>query len=130
MKNLSENISGLTTLLQVYDMSRSLEFYRDLLGFALVSTSDSGKNFDWALIKLGAVQLMLNTAYEQEERPVSPKPERVAAHADTVLFFSCSNVDEVYTHLRTRGWKTQKPFNAKYGMRQVFTADPDGSWYT
>ncbi len=42
-----------------------------------------------------------NTRYEAHERPPAADPGRVAAHADTELFFMCPNIDEVYTYLRT-----------------------------
>ena len=119
-------ICGVTTLLQVFDMPRSVAFYRDVLGFTIVSTSDPGDHFYWAMLKLGDATLMLNTAYEDEERPPSADPARVAAHADTILYFGCDSVDDVYAHLRANGWETQEPMTTHYGMRQVYTNDPDG----
>ena len=49
------DVRGLTPLLQVYDMPTSVRFYRDMLGFRLVSTSPrwaqrivfTGHCFDW-----------------------------------------------------------------------------------
>lgn len=63
------DLRGLAPLLQVFDMPASIRFYRDLLGFELVSTSHPGEQFDWALLRLNGVELMLNTAYEAEARP-------------------------------------------------------------
>jgi hypothetical protein len=76
-------IHGVTPLLQVFNMPRSVAFYRDVLGFAVIHTSEPGEQFDWAMLKRGDAVLMLNTAYESHERPSAPDPERVAAHADT-----------------------------------------------
>ena len=123
---MSMGIHGVTTLLQVFDMSRSVAFYRDVLGFTIVSTSEPGDHFDWAQLKLGDAALMLNTAYEDDERPSSPDPDRVAVHADTILYFGCDSVDGVYQHLRAKGWATREPITTHYGMRQVYTKDPDG----
>jgi hypothetical protein len=55
--------------------------------------------FGWALLRRGGAELMLNTAYEDDSRPASPEPARVAAHADTGLFFECADVDVAYKHL-------------------------------
>lgn len=107
-------------------MPRSIAFYCDVLGFTIVSTSEPADNFYWALLKLGDATLMLNTAYEDNERPSSPDPMRVAVHADTCLYFGCTSADDVYEHLRAKGWEVQKPMNRDYGMRQVYTKDPDG----
>jgi len=58
-------IRGMAPLLQVFDMPTSIGFYRDVLGFEVDSTSKpTGERFDWALLKLNGVELMLNTAYE------------------------------------------------------------------
>jgi catechol 2,3-dioxygenase-like lactoylglutathione lyase family enzyme len=79
-------IRGMAPLLQVFDMPTAVKFYRDVLGFEVVSTSqpsESGDDFDWALLKLNNVELMLNTAYEADERPPAPDPARVTGHRDT-----------------------------------------------
>ena len=119
-------VRGVAPLLQVFDMPRSIAFYCDVLGFQVVSTSAPGPNFDWALLKLNGVELMLNTAYENDLRPPSPVPARVAAHEDTCLYFGCPDVDAVYTHLRKKGVDAKKPSIAPYGMKQLYLSDPDG----
>ena len=120
------NFDDLTPLLQVFDMQRSIAFYRDILGFQIVSTSSPGTDFYWALLKRGNSTLMLNTAYDEGERPDSPDPLRVASHSDTILYFRCENVDEVSRYLAERGRTCGEPFNTHYGMRQVYINDPDG----
>lgn len=122
-------IRGIFPLLMVYDMPTSIHFYRDLLGFAIVSNSPllpSG-SFHWALLRLDGSELMLNTAYEfDEERPVPPDPARVAAHGDTMLYFGCPDVDGTYQQLHTLGLDVKEPTVAPYGMKQLNLTDPDG----
>jgi catechol 2,3-dioxygenase-like lactoylglutathione lyase family enzyme len=121
------SIRGLTPLLQVFDLPKAIAFYRDILGFEVVSLSGQQINDSyWAMLKLGDSTLMLNTAYEDDKRPPQPDPARVRAHLDTALFFGCESGDEVYAHLRARGWDAREPVNTHYGMRQVYTRDPDG----
>ncbi len=70
-------------LLQVFAMPASLHFYRDMLGFTVEATSPvqaGDPPFDWAMLRKGDAVLMLNTAYERDERPAMPDPARVAAH--------------------------------------------------
>jgi glyoxylase I family protein len=124
-RSMTLPLRGLTTLLQVFDMPRSLAFYRDLLGFEIVCTSP-GENFSWAMLRQGDCTLMLNTAYDEGERPAAPDPARVAAHGDTILYFVCDNADDVHAHLRAKGWETDDPVTTYYGMRQAYTKDPDG----
>jgi glyoxylase I family protein len=117
---------GMSPLLNVFDMPASLRFYRDLLGFAIVSTSGGGDESDWVWLQRGGVDLMLNTAYESHTRPPSPDPARTESHRDTGLFFACREVDGVYEHLKQSGVVLEPPKNAPYGMRQLYVDDPDG----
>jgi glyoxylase I family protein len=108
-------------------MPTSIKFYRDVLGFELVTTSKPrGEYFDWALLRLSGVELMLNTAYEQDQRPPAPDPARFAAHDDTCLYFGCPDVDAAYASLRARGVAAKEPKVGHYGMKQLYLRDPDG----
>ena len=120
------DIRGLAPLLQVFDMPTSIAFYRDVLGFEVVSTSAPGDTFDWALLRLAGVEIMLNTAYEADQRPDAPDRARVVAHGDTGLYFGCPDVDGAYGHLRAQGVDVAKPAVRDYGMKQLHVTDPDG----
>jgi catechol 2,3-dioxygenase-like lactoylglutathione lyase family enzyme len=119
-------IRRMTPLIEVFDMPTSLSFYRDVLGFEVAGQSSEGDNCDWCLLQLQEVYLMLNTAYELDERPSSPDPSRVTAHRDTGLFFACADVDSAYNYLQEKGVDLKPPKNAPYGMRQLYLNDPDG----
>jgi catechol 2,3-dioxygenase-like lactoylglutathione lyase family enzyme len=122
------NVERLTPLIQVFDMPRSVAFYRDVLGFEVVTTSPprGRDDFDWGLLRLQDAALMLNTAYEADERPPAPDAWRVAAHRDTGLFFACPDVDAAYADLRAQGVAVAPPTVAPYGMKQLYLRDPDG----
>lgn len=122
-------VSGLTPLLQVYDMPTSVRFYRDVLGFEIMNTSPvlGEDRFHWALLRLGNAELMLNTAYEfDDERPAKPDHARTAAHDDTGLFFGCPDVDAAYKELSSKGLNVKEPSITGYGMKQMYLRDPDG----
>jgi glyoxylase I family protein len=115
-------VRGLMPLLEVFDLPKSVAFYRDMLGFDLTAGDDSW----WCMLQLGEAKLMLNTAYEHDERPPEPEPQRARGHGDTSLYFAVPDPDEVYAHLRASGWPATAPEVTSYGMRQVSTKDPDG----
>ena len=115
-------LSSLVPLLQVFDLPASIAFYRDVLGFELIAGDESW----WAMLKLDQATLMLNTAYEADERPAAPDPVRIRSHADTGLYFSCPDPDAVYAHLRSKGLEVNEPTIKSYGMKQVCVRDPDG----
>ncbi len=119
-------VSGTVTLLQVFDMPTSLRFYRDVLGFGLVARSRPSDDSGWAWLRLDDAEVMLNTAYDDADRPSSPDAGRQKAHEDTMLFFGCPDVDEAFAFLRSKGVEATEPKTASYGMRQVFFHDPDG----
>ena len=124
---MSIHVRGVCPLLQVFDMPTSVRFYRDVLGFEIVETSPrDGDQFDWGWLRLNDADVMLNTAYEQPDRPATPDPARVAAHRDTALYFECPDVDATYRHLRAQGVAVEEPKVAPYGMKQLYVEDPDG----
>jgi glyoxylase I family protein len=125
---MAVEIKGMTPLLQVFDMATSLKFYCDVLGFEIITTDDNttAPNHNWVWLRLNGTDLMLNTAYEYDERPSSADQRRLASHHDTGLFFAAPNVDAVYAHLRANGIDVKEPKVARYGMKQIYLRDPDG----
>jgi len=119
---------GLCPLLQVFDMPTSLRFYRDILGFEVVSTSPprGPDDLDWAWLKRNDAAVMLNTRYEFDSRPVAPDPASARIHDDIGLFIGCPDVDSAYTELRGKGLDLNPPKVAPYGMKQLCLKDPDG----
>ena len=114
-------VGAVTPLLEVFDLPASVAFYRDVLGFAMVSGDESW----WCMLRSGEATLMLNTAYEPGGRPPEPEPKRFRGHGDTSLYFD-ADPDGVHAHLREKGWPVTEPEDTSYGMRQVSTKDPDG----
>lgn len=123
---MSLEFKALTPLLEVFDMPTSVRFYRDVLGFEVVLTSQPGDHYGWALLRRDSLELMLNTLYEDDERPPAPDPSRVAAHADVSLFFACPDVDGAHRELRAKGLDLKAPVVRTYGMKQLSFDDPDG----
>ncbi len=123
------DVRGVCPLLQVYDMPAALKFYRDKLGFEIVSSSPElgPDKYHWVWLRLGSGEIMLNTAYEfDSEHPVPADRARVAAHEDTCLYFGCPDVDGAYEALRETGMTVKPPRIAPYGMKQLYLRDPDG----
>jgi uncharacterized glyoxalase superfamily protein PhnB len=123
-------IEGAVPLLHVYDVSTSIKFYRDVLGFEVVQTSkpftDAKDDYGWAMLRLNGVELMVNNQYEDNIRPPQPDEARALSHRDTILYFACRDVDGAYAHLCERGVAAEPPKLTYYGMKQVYVKDPDG----
>jgi catechol 2,3-dioxygenase-like lactoylglutathione lyase family enzyme len=121
-------IRGMAPYLQVYDMPASLKFYRDQLGFQIVTQSQPGlgDDCDWVLLKWNETELMLNTIYEKPGRPPVPDPARAIGHSDVVLYFSCPDIDGMSTHLRSKGLDIKEPQITGYHFKAIQFSDPDG----
>jgi glyoxylase I family protein len=123
-------IETLCPLIQVFDMVESLAFYCEALGFEVHQQAPwidaPYRHCNWVWLKHGDAELMLNTAYEADERPVSRDAARVEAHGDTVLYLGCPNVDDAYRQLKDAGVAAAPPSVASYGMKQLALRDPDG----
>jgi uncharacterized glyoxalase superfamily protein PhnB len=112
-------------------MPRSLAFYRDLLGFEVVSASPEvstaeGRFSHWVWLRCGEVEIMLNTQYDSDERPAQAAEGRTAAHGDTCLYLGCADVDATFQQLTDRGLKASSPTKAPYGLKRFSVKDPDG----
>jgi glyoxylase I family protein len=121
-------LQGMAPLLQVFDMPRSLAFYRDLLGFDVLATNDGalGDDADWVHLRLAGMELMLNTAYEKPHRPDAPERGRMESHADTTLYFGCPDIHLAHLILTGKGVFHRGPFVTGYGWDAIELKDPDG----
>ena len=78
-------VQGVAPLVQVFDMTRSIRFYRDLLGFTITEMSKA-KSADpddvgWAMLQLSNATIMLNTAQLiRTSVPVAPDAGRWSGH--------------------------------------------------
>jgi catechol 2,3-dioxygenase-like lactoylglutathione lyase family enzyme len=125
---MSLELRGICPLIQVYDMPESVRFYCELLEFTLVTHSPfyADGQFHWCLLRGHGAELMLNTAYDEGERPDLPERVRVANHGDTALYFGCEDAEAAYRILLERGLEVKPPTVAHYGMKQLYFLDPDG----
>lgn len=129
---MSAEFGGLCPLLQVFDMPTAVDFYCRVLGFEVsghspVVKSPEGEYFHWAMLRRQEMSLMLNTAYDEGERPSKPDAARVAAHGDTTLFFGCADVDSAHREMVDRGARVvERPMVTRYGMKRFTVVDPNG----
>lgn len=126
------DLRGLTPLLSVFDMRASVHFYCDVLGFELFFHSPfyAEGEFHFARLRFGDTELMLNTAYDEGERPDQPDPARIASHHEVVFYLGCPDVDAAYQHLLSNGVSAKPPKLVRYGSHYPFNVltvfDPDG----
>src|SRR5688500_17324418 len=113
---------SVTPLFEVYDLPRSIAFYREVLGCEVVERAGNW----WAMLKLGDATFMINGRYEEHDQPPRPDPARQIGHEDVELYFDCPDVDAAYAHLRDKEVEVRPPEKAPYGARRFYISDPDG----
>lgn len=126
--NTGLTLKGMAPLLQVFDMPTSLHFYRDILGFEVISLSSDaeGDKAYWAWLKCDGIEIMLNEMYERDRRPAEPDAKRAEVHYDTSIYFGCDNIDEAYQYLTGKGLTLKKPVITSYNFKALYVTDPDG----
>jgi glyoxylase I family protein len=124
----SLKIFGIAPLLQVFDMPTSLAFYRDKLEFKIVQQSEpeAGDDCNFVYLKMDEIELMLNTQYEKKNRPAVPDANRTKAHADTVLYFGCADIDGLHKKFTAKGLIIKEPVITQYNFKAIHFSDPDG----
>lgn len=98
----------------VRDIQRSLEFYRDALGFNVLFTN--GEPVLFAVIAQGGAELHL----------IVEPSKAGSCHAHIMV----DNVDELYAKLKQANVAVQQsPKVQEWGLKDIVVADPDGSTF-
>ena len=109
---------GAATVFIVSDITKSIEHYRDTLGFKV--TFQYGKPTFYACLCRDEVALHLLAGHKTKQLP---------GNGGICVFVK--NVDGVYAELTERGAKVIKPpQNYDYGMRDFDVVDLDGNHLT
>jgi catechol 2,3-dioxygenase-like lactoylglutathione lyase family enzyme len=112
-------VRQLRPLLVVADIDRSIGFYREKLGFAVVGRAETGGRVFWCRLERGGASIMLQQA-EAEDGPAAGRGRGVA------FYFICDDAERLHAEFSSRGLKLARPTVAEYGMKQLFVPEPDG----
>ena len=112
-------VRELVPLLFVQDIERSMDFYRDGLGFEVASKWEPGGKLAWCRLQRDGSAVMLQQACE-EDGPAEGRGRGIG------FFFICDDAGTIHAELSGRGVHLAPPQVAFYGMKQVFVKDPDG----
>ena len=105
----------------VADMQTSVQFYRDVLGLAVVSVSEY-----WSEFEAGAIHLALHPGQTSE----GPLPSAGTDAGTLNLVLQVSNLDEACQTLRDKGVSVDGPHLLE-GLPPLATfSDPDGVSFT
>jgi catechol 2,3-dioxygenase-like lactoylglutathione lyase family enzyme len=111
-------MTGAATMFTVSDMTKSVEYYSNALGFAV--TFQYGNPIFYTCLCRDEVALHLLSAQESKRLP-----------GNGAVCVFVHDVDSLHTELTARGAKVVKPpQDYDYGMRDFDVLDPDGNQLT
>jgi catechol 2,3-dioxygenase-like lactoylglutathione lyase family enzyme len=102
-------------VLAVPDLTRSADYFREVLGFHVLWEEAS----DWRLVERTGVRIMLGHC------PRDMPPSELGSH-NWFGYLSVDEVDALYAELTARGAACTTPTNRAYGMREIVVTTPDG----
>ena len=118
-------LKNLVPMLNISNISNSLEFYKQALNFKVVSPEDLVEEWRWATIRSGDTELML------AETGSAPSLKRaIDPHTDTswavIYYFYPDDVEALYNHVIEKGYQPTALEVTIYGMKEFSLQDPDG----
>lgn len=117
-----QTIRKMTPLLNVEDVSRSILFYESLIGFEIVTDFESDGVAEWALLRAGDIEIMLNEGDEGD----SATRRRLPPFSGQVLYFDVEDCQALHAELLSRGFRVDPLEPQDYGVLEFRLRDPDG----
>jgi uncharacterized glyoxalase superfamily protein PhnB len=114
----------LTPNLLVADVSRSCDYYINVLGFEPGMTVPDEAPYVFASVTSGSVEIFFNerTVAVQEYPLLGGR----ALGASGTMFIEVEGIDDLYTQLQGRVTVVMPIATRPYGMREFAITDPDG----
>lgn len=118
------HLTKLTPNLIVADVTRSIAFYRDVLGFSVLTTVPADAPYVFAIVQSGAVEIFLNAPGPAvDEYPVF-KDRPIGG--TLTLFIHVDDVRREYEAVKDQV-QVVMPLEKKwYGVTEFAFTDPDG----
>ena len=112
-------LESLVPMLGVTDIRRTIEFYRDALGFEVQSDFAHDGNLRWAMVRAGGTEVMFAQLDDHHESG------RTGRH-QVILYFYTDGVDVLRSRLVDAGYSPSESRVTFYRMKEFELDDPDG----
>lgn len=117
------NIRGPVLVLMTEDISKTIDHYRDTLGFELASAMPEDDP-TWCLLKRDEVRIMFLGPHEHGDE--EDGHDHIHGPAVSSLYFYPDDIDGLWEELRGKV-KIEHPLeDMDYGMREFTIRDPNG----
>lgn len=117
-------MNKLTPNLIVNDVNKTIEFYKNVLGFEVAVTVPESGQFDWAMIKCGGVELMFQSkASAAKELPEFGKQP---IGGSLLLYIDVADVASLCTKVKAKAKIKKDLYDTFYGTKEFAMYDQDG----
>ena len=108
-------------MIHVPDVRATVEWYETVAGFTRVRVNEEDGEMNWALLRYGNADVMLNAGGKTSD-----------AHRREVdlYVFAAGGVDAVYARLKGKVDVVEEPHDTFYWMREVIVRDLNRFWIT
>jgi uncharacterized glyoxalase superfamily protein PhnB len=121
---MPHHFTRLTPNLVVADVSRSIAFYRDVLGFSVQTTVPAAAPYVFAIVQSGPIEIYLNATEAATAEYPAFKDRPIGG--TLTLFIQVDDVRAVHEALTSRV-EIVMPLETKwYGVIEFACVDPDG----
>jgi catechol 2,3-dioxygenase-like lactoylglutathione lyase family enzyme len=121
---MAYELKKLTPNLIVSDVARSVEFYRDILGFSLVTTVPEAAPYVFAIVQHGPVEIFFNASEPAVAEYPAFKDRPIGG--TLTLFIHVSDINGIHESLKGRVPIVMPLEHKWYGVTEFAFADPDG----
>lgn len=114
----------LTTNLIVKDVDKTLDFYQDVLKFAVVLTLDNNGKHDWALLKAGNFEIMIQELDHAKNQ--YPTKSDLSYSKDVSIYISINDIENYYNSIKDKVELLNDIKEGFNGMKEFSILDING----
>lgn len=121
---MAVTVKKLTPNIMVEHVNNTVAFYRDTLGFELVTSVPAEGTFDWAMLKNGAIEIMF-----QSRASLSGELPRFAGKAiggTLTLYIDVADIKSLYANLENKVKLIHGMATTFYGAQEFTIEDCNG----
>jgi lactoylglutathione lyase len=118
----SSNVRQAVPFFGVSDITESLRFYVDGLGFEMTKKWEPEGTLRWCWLQIGDAAVMLQEFWKEGHHAGQPKGK---LGEGVSICFVCDDALALYRDFKSRGIKATRPFVGN-GMWVTSVSDPDG----
>ena len=118
-------LKSLTPNLMVEDVRATVDFYRDVMGFDLLtSVPEEGDVLDWAMVQRDEVRLMFQSRSSLSSDV--PSLESAPIGASQTFYVEVADIQSLYDHLKGKVETIKDLHTTFYNTREFYFRDPNG----